>query len=89
MKNRRKFYIGISLLTIGITIFVFYYTTGNVLFHSFDEVTQIEAAKIISYDKYVANGRYELILLVVSLLSFFSGAIILFINKKMTKRECH
>ena len=54
MKNRKIYYIGISFIIIGIAIFIFYYTTGKVFFYNFDEVTQIEGAKIIIWDDYLA-----------------------------------
>lgn len=79
MKGRKK-YIGLSLIIIGIILFVSYNLTGKMLFHSFDEISQIEGAKITSYDDYISNSRYELILLALSFLSFFSGVIMIFVH---------
>ena len=82
MKNKNNHYIGITLVIIGIAIFIFYYKIGEVFFFTFDEVTQIEDAKIISYDDYVKHGNYEFMLIALSLLSFFSGLVMIFIHKK-------
>ena len=87
MKSRRNYYIGISLVIVGIALFIFYFKTGKVFFFDFDEVTQIKGAKITSNDDYVVNGRYECMLITLSLLSFFSGVVILFIHNIRAKKR--
>lgn len=86
MKSRKISCVGMSLIIIGIAIFIFYYTTGEVFFYNFDEVTQIEGAKIKTCDSYVAQGIYEAKLLILSILSFFLGVIILCIHNRKLKK---
>ena len=86
IKSKRNYYVGITLVIIGISLFVFYYTTGEVFFFDFDQVTQIEGAKISNYVDYITHARYEFMLLILWTLSFFSGVVILFIHRIRTRK---
>ncbi len=85
MKRKTYFYSGIAFFVIGVGILAYYFATGEALFNSFDEVTQIQNARIHTNDEYIAKGNFELVLLGTSILSFIIGFIMIYINKKTQK----
>lgn len=82
MKRKAYFYSGIAFLIIGVVILTYYFITGEALFNSFDEVTQIQGARISNYNDYISKGNFELVLLGTSIVSFIIGSIMLLVYRK-------
>lgn len=80
---KRKFYLygGIISLVLGAVAFICFFVTGDALFYSFDEVTQIDGAKITTSVEYDASGNFALLMLIVSLISFVIGCLMLLVNR--------
>ena len=85
MNNKVK--IGLILIIIGITLFVYYICTGIVFSHDYDMVSEIENAKITCFEDYVARGNYEMIILLLSIISFVCGLILTLVHFMKDKRR--
>lgn len=82
MRSKVFLFVGIFLIIVGLVMMGLYCAADKTLLSSFDEVTQIENARINTFEDYKAWGNFELSLIIVSILSSIYGAILFLKHKK-------
>ena len=88
MKEKKRYYIALCLTAFGIALFIFYLKTGIIFFKDFDLIYEVENPNPKIFIPGYVDRRfcYELMLLIISMLSFILGVLLLLISKKKSTK---